>query len=71
MPEEPVVVLVLVGTELLPAVKVKLAQARRVPSLEWMVMERFPKKALAPAAVEAYRSRNLNEDRCLVLDVNG
>lgn len=44
---------------LLPLVRVKLAQVRRVVLLVWMTMDRLPKKLAGPFAVERYRSRKL------------
>ena len=50
---------VLLELVLLPLVKVKLAQVKRVVLLVWMTMERLPKKLAGPWTVERYRSRNL------------
>lgn len=40
-----------------PPERVKLAHVRRVALLEWMTMERLPKKAAMPDWVEAKSSR--------------
>lgn len=43
----------------LPAMRVKLAQVRRVALLLWTTMERLPKKAPGPLAVDRYKSTYL------------
>lgn len=44
---------------LLPLVRVKLAQVKRVAFLVWNTIDRLPKKLAGPWCVERYRSRYL------------